>query len=903
MSQAVAARPHWTITTRRTGEVFAAGVESDQSQILLLGIPAGFTGQEVEGWLQDLVGVARETSRQDTDERPIPVLLHHTITGLLFSHTELWDRAPGSQPCSVAFVETGDATGFGWVGEAEPRVKLNGQPVSIQWVRVRDHSGREARAFAVDASHEVEVELEWSELPGATDVPGIALTAVWNPRAAASAIEPVPDVTEASGNTEPAHASVSESVENPETPSMPQTPPVFGMPALAGTGHVPAAPAPMPVTYGLDPMRDPPPAPREMIELESVAMVAEPQVVHESEAIGAAPQYEEELSAAPPAHDPLTPSPSKPLGWTTVYEDEEPAVRDPLKDQRRRGFFSWVSGLMRTKSKPETADEASRAPVVRREDAPEIASTPGQVVYEEAAPPVESIANVHVEPMAPPPPPDAGSMPATVAQAPERSATPIDEPVFGIPALGVELPEVAEPNVPELVPPSPEPAELTARTVDWRNAPARLQVRPTAPLIETMSEPMGPVDAVSDAPATPRAPRPARAWPTDDEPRQTKGFKIQKPWLWASVVAALFAIGWLVGNLQEGNSDARPNPVSRALRGLGVGGARYDVLVSTSPPGAWIAVDGKDLARRTPATIELKPGEHTVTLTLPDLGSASYTVRGERGEKVPLDAALTGSLAIRGAESGLPIAVSVDGRSLGFVPISLDTIAPGPHEVRFSGPGMASWGNTVIVKVGELTETIAHPMTSPATGVIEVRALAAGSDGAESLSGAAVWVDGERRGSTPFTAELPRGPHSVRVEYQGEVAPVQVIDLPGGNQRFATFEFGLDVERGSMNALAPPARIPLDRPTVISASLQGVTVSEVREMWLHLRTPDGTWRRYQMSMLKATGGVVGSAIYPPTMFDESGRARWYVSASTQTGDEYFTEIYVSEMAAPPSGKR
>jgi len=48
----------------------------------------------------------------------------------------------------------------------------------------------------------------------------------------------------------------------------------------------------------------------------------------------------------------------------------------------------------------------------------------------------------------------------------------------------------------------------------------------------------------------------------------------------------------------------------------------------------------------------------------------------------------------------------------------------------------------------------------------------------------------ERRGVTPLTLELPRGPHSMRAEYQGEEVPVQVIDLPGGNERYASFTFG-----------------------------------------------------------------------------------------------------------------
>jgi hypothetical protein len=215
---------------------------------------------------------------------------------------------------------------------------------------------------------------------------------------------------------------------------------------------------------------------------------------------------------------------------------------------------------------------------------------------------------------------------------------------------------------------------------------------------------------------------------------------------------------------------------------------------------------------------------------------------------------------------------------------------------------MPSWGQTVRVRIGEASEMLARPMTSPATGLIEVRGSFTDEQGSRPLSGAAVWVDGERRGVTPVTLELARGPHSLRVEYQGEVAAVQVIDLPGGNQRFATFEFGLGLDRPVLSLANERARISVDRPSVISASLAGVGPSELREMWLHVQAGDGSWRRYQMALMKTSGAMVGAAVYPPAVVDESGKARWYVSAVSNTGDEYFTEIQTSDLVASASRK-
>jgi hypothetical protein len=155
--------------------------------------------------------------------------------------------------------------------------------------------------------------------------------------------------------------------------------------------------------------------------------------------------------------------------------------------------------------------------------------------------------------------------------------------------------------------------------------------------------------------------------------------------------------------------------------------------------------------------------------------------------------------------------------------------------------------------------------------------------------GAQVWVDGELRGTTPLTVDLPRGPHSVRLVHKGQQAPIQVIDLPGGNQRFAVFELGLDqdVPRLSVDV---PARIPRDRPAVLSATVVGVAASEVREMWLHVRMAEGAWRRYAMTVLKSPAGAAGVVPFPAAAFDAQGRGRYYVSAHSGQGDEIFTEI-------------
>jgi hypothetical protein len=61
-------------------------------------------------------------------------------------------------------------------------------------------------------------------------------------------------------------------------------------------------------------------------------------------------------------------------------------------------------------------------------------------------------------------------------------------------------------------------------------------------------------------------------------------------------------------------------------------------------------------------------------------------------------------------------------------------------------------------------------------------------------------------------------------------------------------------------------------------------------MWLHVRPPDGPWRRYPMTVRPEPGGVTGSLTLPANLLDPQGNAPYYVSALATTGEEYFSEI-------------
>src|SRR5207249_8270846 len=125
---------------------------------------------------------------------------------------------------------------------------------------------------------------------------------------------------------------------------------------------------------------------------------------------------------------------------------------------------------------------------------------------------------------------------------------------------------------------------------------------------------------------------------------------------------------------------------------------------------------------------------------------------------------------------------------------------------------------------------VARPFDLPTTGIIHVAATFLDDEGNRELKGASVMVDGERRGATPLTLELARGPHSLRAEYGGESLPVQVIDLPGGNERYASFSFGTVAFYPKLVIRSPREPVSRDVATPVNVMAMGLAAKDVREI-------------------------------------------------------------------------
>lgn len=869
----------WLVSAEAVGEDLAARAVYDQTLVYLFGRPRKRDVRKIIARLTDLLESAHQDAATDNGPRSIPAAVHYTLSRIAsWLDSNDGPKSKASLSALVLFESTHDVS-FGYVGGAEPAITVDGELADVEWVVVTDPRSREARAFSLYARAGLDLVLDWC--PGGPSSPfaGKSVFARWQAMEPGAVSERHLRLYESGSQTsaEPIEAPISkEAIEAPiaETPARPAPPDLkvlLGTPPSLEVAE-PASDDPFAPTYGMTGQAD------------------------DGEASGdpwasALPEGAAEVSA------------------TDAPPEADPSASDLESITKTTGFFKWLDHIVADKGQTPGAESAESAPARGDVVAPPVAVTP-------PAPPSP------VAPAAPSAPPErpmyvdstsiaiaaqgraesgAGhANPSDARQAPVSAshAAPPYVPPASTPQASAAPPAFHTPSVPA----SPPRAAAPSPAVPVVPHPAVPHSPSTAPPVaraETIASPRETNDAVSrgsiaETPASAaKHARTARRpdWPAATAPPTSDGpspLKIVVPV--AVVLVALFLGGWLLGRSSDSSNATSSSPIVHALRSVGLAAPRIDCVVESKPPGAAIEVDGKKTGRVTPSTIEVKPGQHNVTLSMPDLGSATFPVNGERGKKASIKADLNGTLSVRSSDFGRAIRVSVDGVDRGQAPLTLRDLAPGAHEVRFSSKGVPPWGQTVSIGIREDGEVLARPFESPATGLIEVRAQLTDDSGIQDVNGAGVWIDGKRRGGTPLTLELSSGPHSIRVSYKDEQAPVQVIDLPGGNQRFASFNFGTGTDAPRLSLIGSVVSMPRDRPSIVSVSLDQLKADDVREIWLHVRAPDNAWRRYPMSELEAPGSVVGVAVFPIALLDAKGRAPFYVSANTNVGDEYFTEL-------------
>jgi PEGA domain len=176
------------------------------------------------------------------------------------------------------------------------------------------------------------------------------------------------------------------------------------------------------------------------------------------------------------------------------------------------------------------------------------------------------------------------------------------------------------------------------------------------------------------------------------------------------------------------------------------------LTVRTEPAGARISVDGLPLGK-TPVTLELAPGQHSVTLES-DLGSVTQTVNIEAGVPaslvVPLGATpgavLSGWVSVN---SPVVLELYEQGRLLGTSGIDRIMLPAGKHEIELANAALAYRETRTVQVAGGRVSSINVVLPK---GMMSLNAV----------PWATVLVDGENIGDTPIgNHAIAIGPHEV----------------------------------------------------------------------------------------------------------------------------------------------
>jgi hypothetical protein len=186
-----------------------------------------------------------------------------------------------------------------------------------------------------------------------------------------------------------------------------------------------------------------------------------------------------------------------------------------------------------------------------------------------------------------------------------------------------------------------------------------------------------------------------------------------------------------------------PLPVVASRKGMG------SLVVSSTPAGARVLVDGK--ARGvTPLTLaDVSPGRHDVALQS-DAGTVTRIVTVSANATTSVDEAIFSGFV--NVYSPFEVTVSENGKVLQADDRHQIMLSAGPHELRLANRALGYEAvRKVDVKPGDATNLQLTPEPSPLT--------VTASDAAE------VWLDGTRLGATPMNAmPVPLGVHEIVVK-------------------------------------------------------------------------------------------------------------------------------------------
>jgi TonB family protein len=181
----------------------------------------------------------------------------------------------------------------------------------------------------------------------------------------------------------------------------------------------------------------------------------------------------------------------------------------------------------------------------------------------------------------------------------------------------------------------------------------------------------------------------------------------------AAVIALVAEIGLLVGTAPAttpatGSPDEAAAPATLAAS---------EGLIQTTPAGARVLVNDREVGSSPVAMGDLEPGEHRLRVELAGYAPTDFTFPVTAGAPMPKFNLNMEPLSAPLHVSTEPASalVSVDGLRLGVTPLDELTLPPGRHEVRVELKGYKPFVKTVSARAGEpiVVQAKLSPLPTP----------------------------------------------------------------------------------------------------------------------------------------------------------------------------------------------
>ena len=192
------------------------------------------------------------------------------------------------------------------------------------------------------------------------------------------------------------------------------------------------------------------------------------------------------------------------------------------------------------------------------------------------------------------------------------------------------------------------------------------------------------------------------------------------------------------------------------------------VSVTSNPDHALVYADGS-YQGKTPLSVTLFPGSHTIRLSLPGYADYTSTVYVNANTNQNLYAAMSPAVFGTVAITSTPGAsVLMDSNAQGQVPgsgiLTLYNVPSGNHLFKITAPGYNEWMNTIYIQPNVVNPVNAilspvgiNPTPVPATGGFNIVSTPAGAE---------VFIDNLFKGYTPSVLNgIPAGTHTVLLKY------------------------------------------------------------------------------------------------------------------------------------------